>query len=120
MFAFGNVYNSFGVVFQREVLLSSTPLSCGSNCLSLVSEEESPVFWGEFTPGARKAKDDAKAKEPDVYCSPRPRTISLPHRVCGVSCGTEHLLILTFHGRVYSFGKNRLAVRSSLFSLLFR
>uniref|UniRef100_A0A0N5AEV3 Kinetochore-associated protein 1 n=1 Tax=Syphacia muris TaxID=451379 RepID=A0A0N5AEV3_9BILA len=92
---------------DRQVLLLSTPLSCGSNCISVVSEDEELIFWGEFSAGTRKARNDEKPKTTSLCSSMEPKTIPMQHRVCSVSCGTEHVLIMTFRGQMYSFGKNR-------------
>ncbi|KHN74126.1 X-linked retinitis pigmentosa GTPase regulator -like protein [Toxocara canis] len=93
--------------FNYASLPSNTPLSCGSNCTAVVSEEESVMFVGEFSAGSMKMKDAERNKAASTSRLAMPRLVSVPERVCSVSCGTEHLLCLTTYGKVYSFGRNR-------------
>uniref|UniRef100_A0A0M3K994 Regulator of chromosome condensation (RCC1)-like protein n=1 Tax=Anisakis simplex TaxID=6269 RepID=A0A0M3K994_ANISI len=92
--------------FDYTSLPSNLPLSCGSNCITLISEDESVIFIGEFSAGSMKMKDAERNKiVANRYALPR--QINVPERVCSVSAGTEHVLCLTTYGNLYSFGKNR-------------
>ncbi|VIO87205.1 Uncharacterized protein BM_BM3167 [Brugia malayi] len=79
-------------------------ISSGSNFTAVVTSEEGIGYWGEFSPGPLKSKECEKSlgQRASRLCM-----LDLPVRICSVSCGTEHLLCLTIHGKVYAFGRNR-------------
>ncbi|VDM11802.1 unnamed protein product [Wuchereria bancrofti] len=79
-------------------------ISSGSNFTAVVTSEEGIGYWGEFSPGPLKSKECEKSlgQRASRLC-----VLDLPVRICSVSCGTEHLLCLTIHGKVYAFGRNR-------------
>uniref|UniRef100_A0A0R3RYV6 Kinetochore-associated protein 1 n=1 Tax=Elaeophora elaphi TaxID=1147741 RepID=A0A0R3RYV6_9BILA len=90
-----------------NVCLPSTAdsiISSGSNFTAVVTSEEGLGYWGEFSPGVLKSKECEKPREQRVS---RLCMLDIPARICSVSCGTEHLLCLTIHGKVYAFGRNR-------------
>uniref|UniRef100_A0A8R1TTY3 RCC1-like domain-containing protein n=1 Tax=Onchocerca volvulus TaxID=6282 RepID=A0A8R1TTY3_ONCVO len=79
-------------------------ISNGSNFTAVVTSEEAVGYWGEFSPGTLKSKECEKSRAQGVS---RLCMLDIPVRICSVSCGTEHLLCLTIHGKVYAFGRNR-------------
>ncbi|KAM3725707.1 X-linked retinitis pigmentosa GTPase regulator [Dirofilaria immitis] len=83
---------------------ANTIISSGSNFSAVVTSEEAVGYWGEFSPGTLKSKG---CEKPRAQCISRLCMLDIPIRICSVSCGTEHLLCLTIHGKVYAFGRNR-------------
>ncbi|EJD76075.1 RCC1 and BTB domain-containing protein 2 [Loa loa] len=79
-------------------------ISSGSNFIAVVTSEEDVGYWGEFSPGPLKSKE---CEKPHGQRVPRLCMLDTRVRICSVSCGTEHLLCLTIHGKVYAFGRNR-------------
>uniref|UniRef100_A0AC34Q9T5 Uncharacterized protein n=1 Tax=Panagrolaimus sp. JU765 TaxID=591449 RepID=A0AC34Q9T5_9BILA len=98
-------------------------LSVGSNCAVAINSDDLPVFWGEFSAGNLRVPLETRLKskqsKPGKVFAQTPKqlmkailhpeiiTVDEPLRFVAASCGTEHVLLLTSNGQVYSYGKNQ-------------
>uniref|UniRef100_A0AC35GH93 Uncharacterized protein n=1 Tax=Panagrolaimus sp. PS1159 TaxID=55785 RepID=A0AC35GH93_9BILA len=116
---------------DRTLLLNidPVPLATGSNCAVAVGDDDTPYFWGEFTAGSLKFRTETKKKStnvkppkspikpppsiikttlhPEKLLTPKIHNNESELRIMAVACGTEHVLLLSASGIVYTCGRNR-------------
>uniref|UniRef100_A0A915D9X9 Uncharacterized protein n=1 Tax=Ditylenchus dipsaci TaxID=166011 RepID=A0A915D9X9_9BILA len=116
-------------------------LSSGSNCSAAVVDEGQALFWGDFSAGNLRLKNEETRKRkkgslasphpnssplkqqkrsqinkssaascvliPKAVVLPKPSGNTREYEAKSVQCGTEHALLLTTEGLLFSWGRNR-------------
>ncbi|VDN29466.1 unnamed protein product [Gongylonema pulchrum] len=84
---------------------ASVPVATGPNLIAVITKEGNAAYWGEYS--ASTLKMDRFTVNMNVTSIKPPRIFDALDQLCSIACGTEHLLGLTAHGKVYSVGANR-------------
>ncbi|CAI5450413.1 unnamed protein product [Caenorhabditis angaria] len=87
------------------------PISAGNNCAVAIAEDDRLLVWGNFTNQQQKAMDLTGQQNKDELPKPElnlPRVLEYPGgRPRAVSCGAEHILVLSASGQLSAWGGNK-------------
>lgn len=105
---------------ETSILAAPNCLDAGYNCSVAIDEKEQILVWGDFTNQSERTRE-APVRPPKkndgssvISASNSMENLHLPKvmsfaggRPRAVSCGTEHVLLLTASGKVFAWGGNR-------------